>query len=124
MPRIEGTEGSRRGAVDRAFHAKSLLAVDQATVTFRTIFPKGSRSGLPSPAHSYRAITVFRTPPIMPAPTIVPTCAHRGQICRSASEQHDLLRPITTARTPARARIRGRRGEAGGGCHASRKLVG
>ncbi len=40
---LKARKATGAAAVDRAFHAKALVAVDQATVTFRSDLPKGLR---------------------------------------------------------------------------------
>src|SRR5439155_9322169 len=53
---LKARKAAGAAAVDRAFHAKALLAVDQATVTFRGDLPKGLAIGFGKPGASYRAI--------------------------------------------------------------------
>ena len=98
---LKARKAAGASAVDRAFHAKALLAVDQATVTFRSDLPKGL-AGSPSPAPPTARSSAFRTPRIMPAPTIAPTCAgSRSGFSFPPTSSTICWRPITRSRTLA-----------------------
>src|SRR2546430_15446063 len=53
---LKARKAAGAAALDRAFHAKALLAVDLATVTFRRELPQGLASGFAKPGASYRAL--------------------------------------------------------------------
>jgi len=99
---LKARKAAGAAAVDRAFHAKSLLAVDQATVTFRSDLPKGLAIGFAKPGASYRAIIRISNAANHAGPDYRPDL--RGiavRIVVSADEQHDLLAtnyPVSHAR--------------------------
>src|SRR5438093_12541706 len=53
---LKARKAAGAAAVHRAFHAKALLAVDQATVTFRSDLPKELAMGTARSGACYRAI--------------------------------------------------------------------
>ena len=99
---LKARKAAGAAAVDRAFHAKALLAVDQATVTFRSDLPKGLAIGFAKPGASYRAIIRISNAANHAGPDYRPDL--RGiavRIVVSADEQHDLLAtnyPVSHAR--------------------------
>src|SRR6266436_3826270 len=99
---LKARKATGAAAVDRAFHAKALVAVDQATVTFRSDLPKGLAIGFAKPGASYRAIIRISNAANHAGPDYRPDL--RGiavRIVVSADEQHDLLAtnyPVSHAR--------------------------
>ena len=99
---LKARKAAGAAAVDRAFHAKALLAVDQATVTFRGDLPKGLAIGFAKPGASYRAIIRISNAANHAGPDYRPDL--RGiavRILVSDDEQHDLLAtnyPVSHAR--------------------------
>src|SRR6266550_8021203 len=99
---LKARKAAGAAAVDRAFHAKALLAVDQATVTFRSDLPKGLAIGFAKPGASYRAIIRISNAANHAGPDYRPDL--RGIALRikvSSGEQHDLLAtnyPVSHAR--------------------------
>jgi Animal haem peroxidase len=99
---LKARKAAGAAAVDRAFHAKSLLAVDQATVRFREDLPKDLAIGFAKPGACYRAIIRISNAANHAGPDYGKDL--RGiavRIVVSPEEQHDLLAtnyPVSHAR--------------------------
>jgi hypothetical protein len=99
---LKARKAAGAAAVDRAFHAKSLLAVDQATVRFREDLPKDLAIGFAKPGACYRAIIRISNAANHAGPDYCKDL--RGiavRIVVSPEEQHDLLAtnyPVSHAR--------------------------
>src|SRR5437762_721603 len=89
---LKARKAAGAAAVDRAFHAKALLAVDEATVTFRSDLPKALAIGFAKPGESYRAIIRISNAANHAGPDYRPDLrAIADRIIVSADAQHDLL---------------------------------
>ncbi|MFI6638319.1 hypothetical protein [Streptomyces sp. NPDC050504] len=90
---------------DRAFHAKTTLAVDNARIRFRDDLPPGLTVGYARPGAEYRAVVRFSNASGIPRPDAAPDL--RGIAVRvvvSDQERHDLLLLNTPASHAANAR--------------------
>ncbi len=105
------------GAIDRAFHAKALLGVERAIVTFHDTLPGDLTIGFAKPGASYDAIVRISNAANHATPDYKPDL--RGiavRIIVSGEEQHDLLAtnaPVSHARN-ARQFVRFASATAGG----------
>ena len=89
--------------VDRAFHAKSTLAVDDAELRFLDDLPADLQAGFAQPGRGVpRPRSGSPTPRASPSPTPSPTCAAWRCACRCRTRRpHDLLMtnfPVSHAR--------------------------
>lgn len=95
----------RLAGPDRAFHAKTTLAVDNARIRFRDDLPPGLTVGYARPGAEYRAVVRISNASGIPQPDATPDL--RGIAVRvvvSDQERHDLLLLNTPASHAANAR--------------------